>query len=779
MDSKKYNVILGCLLHDTGKLRYRHYDKRNHSISGRDFLVEELELSDKEILNMVFTHHHKDLMDAKFEKNHIAYISYIADNIASFSDRRRVENGAKKGFDPFINLQSVFNLLNNNDRTGYYEPKMLQNNSPAFPTINGRKWTEEDYGKILNTIKDNLKNIENTKDYLESYLQVLESTLSFVPSSSNIGEYVDISLYDHVKLTAAYGSSIFDYLESKSRYDYENDLFKNRESFYDEKAFLLCSLDLSGIQNFIYNIIKKDALKALRSRSFYLELILEAIIDEILDRLELTRANLIYSGGGGCYLILGNTEKAKMTLNKIKEETNKWFMEEFGVDLYLTLAYEEASANNFRDKPQNSYSQLFKNLSNQLSQQKMTRYTRENIEYLNTKMKPDGDLECNNCNRTDTVNENGYCEMCDSIIKVSSSLIDKDYLLITKEEKDFSGLSLPFGQWIYPVDDKYLRAAMKDENAYVRSYSKNNFHTGKRISTNLWMGDYTYDKFISDLAEDGSGINRVAVLRADVDNLGKAFIQGFVRNEDRSLVSLSRTATLSRMFSMFFKSNINYLLENPKFILDGRENTEQRKCNIIYSGGDDIFLVGQWADVIGFAIDLQEALGYFTEDSVTISAGVGIFPSKYPISLMAEETARLGAAAKDYSTTINGVIYEKNAISLFENNMTFSWEQFKKKVVEEKLDLLRRYMEIMYKDEESSGNSMLYKILDYLRNIEDKINFPRLLYLIARKKPNSEEGKTIQRELSEKFYIWAKNEESRKELEMAIILYVYENRGEN
>lgn len=45
------------------------------------------------------------------------------------------------------------------------------------------------------------------------------------------------------------------------------------------------------------------AMKSLRGRSFYLELFIEHIIDEILSNLELSRVNLIYSGGSQfiCY----------------------------------------------------------------------------------------------------------------------------------------------------------------------------------------------------------------------------------------------------------------------------------------------------------------------------------------------------------------------------------------------------------------------------------------------------------------------------------------------
>ena len=62
------------------------------------------------------------------------------------------------------------------------------------------------------------------------------------------------------------------------------------------------------------------AMKSLRGRSFYLELFAEHIIDEVLSELELSRVNLLYSGGSHFYLLLPNTEKSKEVLKQYKEK---------------------------------------------------------------------------------------------------------------------------------------------------------------------------------------------------------------------------------------------------------------------------------------------------------------------------------------------------------------------------------------------------------------------------------------------------------------------------
>ena len=51
--------------------------------------------------------------------------------------------------------------------------------------------------------------------------------------------------------------------------------------------------------------------------------------------------------------------------------------------------------------------------------------------------------------------------------------------------------------------------------------------TGFNVSTRLWIGDYCYGRSFGELAGAAKGIKRLGVIRADVDNLGQAFVKGF------------------------------------------------------------------------------------------------------------------------------------------------------------------------------------------------------------------------------------------------------------
>ena len=110
-------LVVGALLHDIGKVVYRAgADSRKHALSGEAFLSAEdhVRLHDEEILHCVRYHHAADLRDARIPQDAMAYIVYMADNIASAADRREkdvLEDG-EGGFDKNAPLDSIFNLLN-------------------------------------------------------------------------------------------------------------------------------------------------------------------------------------------------------------------------------------------------------------------------------------------------------------------------------------------------------------------------------------------------------------------------------------------------------------------------------------------------------------------------------------------------------------------------------------------------------------------------------------------------------------------------------------------
>jgi len=794
MTQSDINLTVSALLHDIGKVVYRagESDER-HSISGAKFLKEKAGINDETILNPVRYHHAMDLRNADLDEKDSSYIVYMADNISSAIDRRESESG-ENGFDKTVPLAPVFNLMNKNHSSMYYSP-YTDPERIHYPEEQRIDFSVDAYKEVLDRISDNIKGVDTfSEEYLSSLIEVLEANLSFVPSSTSKGEVPDISLFDHSRLTAAFALALKAYLDDR-KYSYKEKCFIKQDELKGENCFLLASLDISGIQKFIYTISTKDALKSLRARSFYLDFLMEDLVDELLKAENLCRANLTYCGGGHAYIILPNTESAKETFDKFVSETNAWFINEFKNALYIAGAYSECSMDSLRNEPNGSYAEIYRNISRTMSDRKMHRYSADDIRKMNAESPDDFTRECSSCKRLgklikvedeDSENETYLCPTCYALKNLSKNIQYSNFFAVVDDDSE-DLLKLPFGKSLKPLKDEKEVRELESSPSLERVYSTNKMYTGRHISTKIWVGNYFNKEARSfgELAEKSTGgFKKIGVLRADVDNLGQVFVSGFSNKENNDrYVTISRTSTFSRQMSLFFKHYINYILANPEYTITGVKK-EMRNAAVVYSGGDDVFLVGAWDDILEAAVDLRNAFRKYTESTLSISAGIGIYDDSYPISVIADEVAEMEEKSKH--------LKDKDAITLFEDGEkhydaetktnvsdgTMHWDELLDKVIGEKYKALESYLMSF----EDRGNSFLYHILDLIRHVkEDKINFARYVYYLARLEPAKEassEQKKSYREFSKNMYAWIQDEKDSRELKMAINIYVYLHRKE-
>ncbi|MCD7779074.1 MAG: type III-A CRISPR-associated protein Cas10/Csm1, partial [Candidatus Gastranaerophilales bacterium] len=564
----KDNIVYASLLHDIGKLIGRaDLIKKNHSVIGAEYIEnshnEKLSLS--EIINAIKFHHADNLKNANIQDNDISYIVYEADNIASGIDRREnVEQDAEdyvnkwSKFDKNLCLSSVFNKIKEDTNYSYLLQDLDEVKEPNYP-FNA---SYDKYGSLKKELDKNIEYIDSPN----SLLQLFESIMSYIPSSTDKSQVSDISLYDHVKITAAIASCMNDYFCENNIDNYKNQCFNKAaiENKRKQNYYRLISLDLSGIQDFIYTISSKSALKSLRARSFYLEILLEHIIDEILEYLELSRANLLYSGGGHAYLLLPNTKNTNDCIDKTDKNINNWLLKQFSTSLYLAAASIECSSFDLM----NNCSLKFEELSKIMSKKKLQRYNEKQLssilEQQKTNLK-EINRECVICkSSSNKINEENICAFCANLINLGKILVSKrSFGIFILKDSETNLLTLPS----INGEDNYLQVKEIADNlqapdtknlinASKRIYSVNRWYKGnEKFSCNLWLGNYTCGvSEFEELSKLSTGINRLGVMRADVDNLGQIFSKGF-NHENYS--TLSRYATLSRLLSMFFKHYIN------------------------------------------------------------------------------------------------------------------------------------------------------------------------------------------------------------------------------
>lgn len=766
MDERKIKLTTGVMLGGIEELLSVVY-KDSEKIYSYDFYEENFNIKDKDILDLAIYKNTKDIGNINLNKNSLAYINIAAKNFSRKRNNEYKDNDSSRE----LELKSIFNILNENNKNGKYQAKYLSHEDGInYPKLEEIKIDLNYYEEINNKIQEKFKDLKLNKEFIASIFEMLENYLTYVPSTNGENDYTDISLYDDIKMRTTFANCIYDYFTANNIEDFSL-LISEEDKFFEENIFYLYSFDFSGIQSFIYNISSDKALRSLRTRSFYLEILLEDIIDTLLDKLNLFRTNLLYSGGGHCYLILPNTDFVKKTVEEFKEEVNEWLLNLFGSELYLAGGGKACSAKTFNYSNSTEYSELFREVSNKISKNKLHRYNSNQLRKLNFEEVVDGARECKICRRVDHLieTERGLiCNICDEIESFSKYILESKIFIVENKSENKLKYSLPlaFNRVLSSVkDEDEFKKKFKNRESYIRAYRKNDYKE-ESTSTKLWIGDYCYDNKLNILTENAEGIKRIGVLRADVDNLGQSFVKGFAKED----ASLTRSAVFSRNMSLFFKYHINYLLENGEFSITGEIPPIKRKTLIVYSGGDDIFVVGAWDDIIEFSIDLVKSLDKFTLNSLTISAGLGLFEEKFPIKSMAEITGNLEDFAKSNKYEINGEEKTKNSVCLFNKDNIYSWQDFEEKVLGEKLKLLQDY----FTEIDERGKSFLYRVLNLLRNKErDKLNIARLAYLLARLEPQNKDLKEKHSEFSKQIYRFARSKKDKRELITAIYIFVY------
>lgn len=746
MKKEKIDLVYGALLHDIGKLLQRSgKDTKDVPGFGAEWFRR---FSDNEAIAQHLAYNNLKGVEDSLPIDSPVYITDLAAKIAS--SQRAGQGLVSNKVDDLGNQADVFNVFSDVYSQRFLPIKSLElDREPNYAQNLKAPVSQSDYRSLLDTIEKEMDNWDFDSSQIDVLLNLYEAHLSYVPTSTKTQELADISLATHSRLTAGFASAIQEYVTTENYSDYQKELYQEQESFYDKEAFLLASFDLSGIQDFIYNIAKAGAAKQLKARSLYLDFMGEHIADSLLEKLELTRANLLYVGGGHAYFIFANTAKTKAALETFEEEFNQFLLKNFQTRLYVAFGWSSFSANDIMTSLAR-YRKVYQATSRMISKKKISRYDAKTLLELNRGGRS-AQRECTICHSVQemtTFNAQEVCQICAGLYRFSKEIQEKHYI-VTKEK----GLPIGPGAFIRGISQADL-----DKEDWNRIYVKNNFATDIARATHVFVGDYKYadiDQYagLSQDSQTDQGIKRLAVVRLDVDDLGAAFMAGFSYQDGGIYNTLARSATFSRSMSLFFKVYINQFAKD-------------KKISIIYAGGDDVFALGLWQDIIAFTITLRQQFIKWTNGKLTLSAGIGLFPAKTPVSIMAEETGKLEESAKGN---------DKDSISLFDKAYTFKFDQFIDHIYKGKLEKIRHYFSI----QDERGKSFIYKLIELLRNYDqDRMNVARLAYYLTRLEDlTPRESKTEFKEFKDLFFTWyTASKMERNEAELALLLYIYEIR---
>lgn len=590
--------------------------------------------------------------------------------------------------------------------------------------------SQEKYAKLWGMFRNEFGKLptDTFEGFAESLLNLLKKYTWCIPS--NTTDMSNVSLFDHLKTTAAFADCLYMYKQENSDdFIYQNQRLTLKEGV---QPVLLLGGDLSGIQKFIYNIASRKAAVSLKGRSFYLQLLIDSIIQRIIQHSDIkaTLGHVVYSSGGKFYMLLPNTDKVKSAIEEIKGCIEQELWEQHHGQLMVNMDYVPfvynvgGSGIDFEDQKNQEIGLLWKALAEKLTSQKNQKF--KNI--LLNKYEDFFDVqevggEVKVCAVTGI--ESDECKAIDSkekektyilpVVKeqadLGKTLKDADYIVTYRSDDSnkyiknrvkidihSAGIhNYMFDQLELTVDDADFRNITSADTCRVKRINNTDFLAAPLKGNGCSYGFQFYggnkqaqkecrDKTFEELA-DGSYLG---VLRMDVDNLGSIFIKG-LPDKDKSFSAYS---TLSFMLDYFFSGYLNTIRE--KFKDD---------VNILYSGGDDVFAVGRWDKLIEFAADIRKDFAKFVgREDMSISGGIAIVGDKFPIAKAAELAGDAEHNAKSNSEA-------KNAFNMF--GETISWkddfgyvERYKKEFV------------ALIKNENLS-KGILHKIKTYALMIKD------------------------------------------------------------
>jgi CRISPR-associated protein Csm1 len=511
------------------------------------------------------------------------------------------------------------------------------------------------------------------RQFNENLLQLLEKYAWRIPSSTR--EFPDIPLYDHLKVTAALAVCLY-----KSWTQHPSPSEKG-----PDLAFI--GGDLSGIQNYLYQIAGTEAAKNLKGRSFYLQLLMDAVVRFILDdpRLDLRDCCVLYATGGNFYILSPAYPELKNILADIQKTLSEKLYQYHGNALYLALDYvtfhhsELLSQEGAADSP---LSRLWSHLFEKLSRQKSRRFApllKEHYDQFFEPRQAGADLDCldgadlrdNDKVALDDDKEKFTSSYNKRIIELGRKLRNTHTIVIGKKGEVHHNITpdiipLNLGYRVYLLQRGEGRSYTFD-NAYVFRLNDTSVLRGdiqvngvglvygfQFYGGNLFPTFSTPDATRADIKtfdrlcdtesrnenseHDEKNFQRLGVLRMDVDNLGRIFKDGLPPH----LRSLGRYVALSRSMDYFFKGYINHLWEH-------NENYRQH-TQIIYAGGDDLLIVGCWQHVIRLAADIREHFRRWVchHPALTLSGGMATVDPKFPILVAAEMAGDFEDEAKNY-----------------------------------------------------------------------------------------------------------------------------------
>ncbi|MDR1399217.1 MAG: type III-A CRISPR-associated protein Cas10/Csm1 [Treponema sp.] len=726
-------IILAAWLHDVGKFAQRadveqYYSKdmegqlcklqkggwysHKHVLYTEGFLqsmkdVLPGELNTAEVIRLAASHHNP----SSYHEWLIAH----GDRLSSGTDRRDVlpdkaeETPARFYEKPLTHLLSTLHLKEAAQAKRAYSPlKALEED--AILAVTHSKVSKEQYRVLWDQFERDFLALKGLAypEFMLALDTLLEQYFWCIPSATN--DDSDISLYQHSKTTAAFAGALYRYHEARQ--------METPEALdHDEPKFLFINGDMSGIQKYIFDLKGMgENANLLRARSFELWALSEIMAEHVAAQCNVSREHIVTLAGGKFLLLVPNTDEVRKLVPELRLTLERYVIDEFVGKLAFVLS--DGVPASYADVRKEGIQKLLNKIAYAAEcakQRKMQAALMADGQVLGSLYDnlPWKNGECTCCETMPNEfagNDGNLCRNCADLIDIGRDLLRANKIILKPETLSHFGLmlkiikrdDLSFGSFINEFKPRYPLMFLP----YVAP----------------WKDEARGElKTFEEIADTSVGANKLAMFKADIDNLGLMFTSSMGEGKDNRM-SFSRYAQLSRHLHYFFSAYY------AQFVRNNPEYTE--KIYTVFSGGDDLCVLGAWDTVMWFAADFRKELDRLTNTnpSITLSGGIALASSSLPVRNIAEEAnAALDEAKK---RIVKGSLV-KDGISVF--GVTVGWDEYKK------------YLEygeqiVQYMKEDKLSSSVVYQMIDLANraksvkqgNLRDLVWVSNFNYMVVR-----------------------------------------------
>jgi CRISPR-associated protein Csm1 len=674
--SEFYAVILGALLHDIGKFVQRAQTNpmsQDHSHWGEEWFQDHL----SEKLSSIFGGKEKQLIRSAIG-NHHEYEKYIslADAISAGMDRIAIKIDEEEKGDPFSDrLISIFSKVSISkepkpERYYKFAPLGKEQLQEIFP-VEDKKCSPKEYAQLLTGFEKEIAsvNFDNlSPQHLVDYLYFLLWKYCWCIPSATYKIEPDVPLFDHLKTTAAIAGCLHAYQQENPAETIN----------IDSKGMLLVGGDISGIQTYIFDVLTQQGkvAKRLRARSLFVQLVSEIASHKILRAFRLPLCNQILSAGGNFFILSPNLKDAPKTIKALQKEFDDWTMKRLNAELSVSLATEKLSGRDLAN-----FSGAMDRLKGNLSLKKYQPHRAALSdngkwavqEFIRPEVVEGDEKACQGCQKFPIKEPaevgDAFCDRCSNDTRIGQLLPKARYIAFFNDDlHGFEVLNYSLELWDDVIIGKrtgerpYLILALNNPEIRLPvlgfKYLANYIPTSPDVASSEAKKGQPVT--FNDIANASEGDKLIGYVKADVDNMGLILRKGF---KDTRL-SISRFATFSRLLETFFSGYLQAKMEETF-----------KEHYTIFSGGDDLFVLGPWNKSIDFANTIRKEFSRFCAGNPDLTFSTGVYLTKpyNPISYCAEivEEKLRNSKRKE----------GKDRITLF--NQTVSWTDLEEKILKE------------------------------------------------------------------------------------------------